>query len=211
MKLLKKAAQLNLLILIRVHVKGVDMNVDLDKLVYLDIDYVSRKYEELTGSNPKEQISKQEGGHATIKTFIAGAGISTHETRTYSVTSRDMLQRIWKGINEGYIVFNETSFANYSGTKIVWIEGMLTIASWNKEDDIDSIYKFIQIKNTESSKKTALLTNMEFFAAGFKEVLSASKALTLNVGVPVRCLLRIMWHVDASQMYTACPYVIVES
>lgn len=71
------------------------MLVDDDKLIYLDLDFVSRKYEEVTGGDPNSKITKQEGAEAGIKAFFANAGVTTQESRTYSITSRQMLHIIW--------------------------------------------------------------------------------------------------------------------
>ncbi len=71
------------------------MKLDLDKLIYLDVEFISRKYEELTGTNPSESITKQEGAQAGIKALFMNAGVHTQESRSYTVTSREMLQAVW--------------------------------------------------------------------------------------------------------------------
>lgn len=185
------------------------MNLDLDKLIYLDAEFISRKYEELTGENPDESITKQEGAKAGIKTFFVNAGVHTQESRSYSVTSRQMLQVIWKKLDSLYPTFEEESFENYQGTKIFWIEGNLTIAEWKERDSNKPGYEFFQLNH--NNQKSAFLSHKEYYAAGFREVFSASSALKGNVGIPVKCLSRIMWHVDDAKNYTACPYIIIEN
>ena len=184
------------------------MDINLDKLIYLDIEFISRKYEELTGANPKEAITKQEGANAGIKALFMNAGVHTQESRSYSITSRDMLLKIWSDLNKKYQAFNEKQFENYRGTHISWTKGELTIGEWKKRNSEELGYELYELNH--NSETTALLSNKEYFSAGFREIFNASDALKLNVGIPVMCLARIMWHAEAAKNYVACPYIIIE-
>ena len=177
-----------------------------DKLIYLDLEFISRKYEEILGSDPKSVTTKHEGSSAGIKAFFANAGISTQESRSYSITSREMLHKVWGSLNERYQ--NYDGFENYNGTKIAWVEGHLTIAEWVDSERKKPGYEFYQLKNGE--ERTAFLTDISYFSAGFGKIFEASSALKGNIGIPVRCLTRIMWHVDDAKNYVSCPYVIIE-
>lgn len=184
------------------------MHLNLDKLIYLDIEFISRKYEELTGANPKEAITKQEGANAGIKALFMNAGVHTQESRSYSITSRDMLLKIWSDLNKKYQVFDEKQFENYRGTHISWIKGELTIGEWKKRNSEELGYELYELNH--NSETTAFLSNKEYFSAGFREIFNASDALKVNVGIPVMCLARIMWHAEAAKNYVACPYIIIE-
>jgi len=184
------------------------MKLDLDKLIYLDVEFISRKYEELTGSNPDENITKQQGALAGIKTLFMNAGVHTQESRSYTVTSRKMLQEIWNKIDELYPSFREASFENYQGTNIAWVEGELSIAEWKKTNSNDPGYEYFELSH--NNERMAFLSHKEYYAAGFRELFSASEALKGNVGIPVKCLARIMWYVKAAKNFTACPYIIME-
>lgn len=67
------------------------MQLDLDKLIYLDLDFISRKFEEFTNEDPTTKTTKTEGGSAGIKAVFANAGVSVTESVMYSITSRSML------------------------------------------------------------------------------------------------------------------------
>ena len=56
------------------------MPLDLDQLVYLDLDFIARKYEELTGNDPSEKRTRSEGANAGIKAYFANAGVSVTES-----------------------------------------------------------------------------------------------------------------------------------
>jgi hypothetical protein len=90
--------------------------IDLDKLIYLDLEFFSRKYEEIREIDPATKFTHQEGGHADVKAFFASAGITTQESRTYSITSREMLSSVWEKLSEQYPEFS--SFKNNQGTKL---------------------------------------------------------------------------------------------
>jgi len=179
---------------------------DLDKLVYLDLEFVSRKFEEVFGVDPGTTVTRQEGATAGIKAFFATAGITTQESRTYSITSREMVQRLWAHLNEHYEHF--TAFENYKGTKVLWVTGVLTVGEWKQRGSEAPGYEYFELKH--DGDRIALLAQQSYFAAGFAQVLHASPALKGNIGIPVRCLARVMWHVDDARNYVACPYVVAE-
>lgn len=178
-----------------------------DLLIYLDLEFISRKYEEKFDTDPDLKITMQQGAKADISAFFANAGITTQESRTYSITSRSMLHALWKKLNSDYHLFS--NFTNYEGTKIVWMEGVLTIAEWSNSDEPSSRFEFYQL-NHPNNQRTAFLSNESYFSAGFANVFKASSALKGNIGIPVKCLARIMWHVDDAKNYVACPYIIIE-
>ena len=182
------------------------MPENLDRLVYLDLEFISRKFEELTGSNPAAKVTRQEGASAGLKAFFVTAGVTTQESRTYSITSREMLQRLWKHLTEHYEQF--TAFKNHQGTKLLWVSGSLTVGEWKKRDDEVLGYEYFELNH--AGERMAFLAEGSYFSAGFSQVLRASPALKGNIGIPVRCLARVMWHVNNAKNYVVCPYVIVE-
>lgn len=182
------------------------MEPDLDKLIYLDAEYISRKYEEIKQVSPGNTFTKQEGASAGIRVPLLNAGVHTQESRTFTVSSRKMLMELWQDLNKNYQSFDAAGFKNNQGTRILWMKGILTLAEWKMNNEPG--YEFYQLDH--GSESTAFLTHKEYFAAGFTEVLEASVALKGNVAIPVKCLVRVMWHVDIAKNYTACPYLIVE-
>jgi hypothetical protein len=183
-----------------------NLRLEDDRLVYLDLEFVSRKYEEKFGADPLAKITTQEGGSAGIKAFFANAGISTQESRTYSITSRQMLHSLWADLVARYPKFD--SFENYQGTKLLWMCGSLTLGEWRKAQSDQPGYEFFQLK--DEGKRTVFLANDSYFAAGFWRMLSASEVLKVNIGIPVVCLARVMWYADQAKNYVACPYVVIE-
>ena len=183
------------------------MAIEDDSLIYLDLDFISRKYEDKFGTDPGTKVTKQQGSKAGVTAFFANAGITTQESRTHSITSRSMLHALWDKLNSGYPEFS--TFENYKGTQILWMEGKLTLGEWVDSKGENPGHEFYQLNH--NSQRTAFLTNTGYFSAGFSNVFSASAALKGNIGIPVRCLARVMWHVDDAKNYVACPYIIIEN
>lgn len=186
------------------------MSLDLDQLVYLDLDFIARKYEELTGNDPSKKRTRTEKANAGIKACFANAGISVTESIAYGITSRQMLMAIWKNLQIKYKGFEGfEGFENYEGTKVLWVTGKLTIAEWKDSKSNSSGYEFYELHHAD--KRMAFLPQDSYFSAGFLKALSASSALKGNISIPVRCLARVLWNVEDAKNYVACPYVIVEA
>lgn len=183
------------------------MTINDDKLIYLDLEFISRKYEGIFGVDPTAKITKQEGASAGVKALFANAGVTTQESRTYSITSRQMLHALWDHLDQNYLNFDQ--FENYNGTRITWMQGSLTLGEWRDAESKEPGYEFYQLNH--NSERTALLGDNGYFAAGFSKIFGASSALKGNISIPVRCLVRMMWHVDDAKNYVACPFVIIES
>lgn len=182
------------------------MPLNDDMLIYLDLEFISRKYEEKFHSNPDAVFTKQEGASAGIKALFANAGVTTQESRSYSITSRQMLHELWEHLETKYPELDK--FDNYEGTRIVWMHGILTLGEWADSEKKKAGFEFYQLNHEK--ERTAFLADTTYFSAGFSKIFGASAALKGNIGIPVRCLTRIMWHVDAAKNYVACPYVIIE-
>jgi len=65
-----------------------------DNLVYLDVEFVALKYEEITGEAPSSRLTRTEGMKAGIGIPVLSAGVHTQETRSYQLSSLGMLKKI---------------------------------------------------------------------------------------------------------------------
>lgn len=183
------------------------MTTNDDKLIYLDLEFISRKYEVHSGIDPNQKTTKSEGASAGLKALFANVGISTSESRTYSITSRQMFNMLWQELRDTYQRFN--NYENHRGTEVLWMEGALTLAGWKEHDSDEAGYEFYQLNH--GSERTAFLTDESYFSAGFSKIFEASPALKGDIDIPVLCLVRIMWNVEKARNYVACPYIIIES
>lgn len=65
-----------------------------DSLIYLDKEYISAKFEEITGYTPDTLITKTEGLNAGIRIPILSAGASSVESKSYKLSTTAMLSAI---------------------------------------------------------------------------------------------------------------------
>ncbi|MFM8296647.1 MAG: hypothetical protein ACKN9E_19160 [Microcystaceae cyanobacterium] len=179
----------------------------IDKIIYLDSEFISSKFEEIKGICPVTQMTKVEGIRGQLSLGLLSSGIHTQETKTFAVSSFQMWLEIESELIK-YPDFKVSNFVNYKGTFVGWIKGNLSLGTW-KEKESDNNYEYFELYS--DNQRVALLTQQEYLAAGFNSILTASSALKSNIGIPTRILARILWYVERSGFYIACPYIILES
>ena len=181
----------------------------LSKLIYMDADFVSSKYEEIRNISPETQFSKTEGMKADAGIAILKAGIHSQETRTFKLSATKMLKEIYEDL-ESYSKFQPESFRNYQGTQTVWIEGQLTMGTWKAPGASDAVaYKLFEVK--AEGADYSLIVQPESFSSNIGALLTASSALRANIGIPVKLLGRVLFLVEDISSFVVCPYLIVES
>lgn len=182
----------------------------LTKLIYLDADFISSKYEEIRKVSPETQFAKTEGMKADGGLPILKAGIHSQETKTFKLSSLEMLREIYDDL-ESYPHFQPKKFKNYEGTQTVWIEGQLTVSAWQSPGESDeSAYKLFEIK-ADGDVDYSLLLQPESFSSNIGGLLGTSLALRANIGIPVRVLGRVLYLVEDISSFVTCPYLIVET
>jgi len=90
----------------------------VERLLYLDPDFVSAAYEEITGESPATQLTRAEGGKAGISASFISAGVHTQTTLTFNISPRQMLLKIAEELQERYALFDPATYANYEGTRL---------------------------------------------------------------------------------------------
>lgn len=180
----------------------------LDRLIYLDPDFVSSKYEEIKGVSPTTQFTRTEGMKADGKFTILSAGVHSQEAKTFSLSSYQMLKAIYDEL-ERYPSFDPAKFANYQGTQTVWLEGQLTTGEWSFPGAPESsIYKNFELHAEVA--RYSFIVQAEYFRSGFGGLLTAFSALKRDIGVPVKVLARVFYLVENIPSFVACPYLIFE-
>ena len=180
----------------------------MDNLIYLDVGFIAGKYEEIKCVPPETQFSKTEGGKADIGFSFAKAGVHTQETLIFKKSSIGMLKELLPVLENNYSYSDLSEFKNYSGTRILWVEGVMSIQFWVDPKVENSRYVYYGIK--VGDKDLAMISSPIYFSSGFSEVVNASDALVGYVGIRVRALVRLLWHVEASKEYVSVPYIVIE-
>jgi hypothetical protein len=180
----------------------------MDNLIYLDPGFIAMKYEELEGVSGDTQFSRTEGGKADVGFSFAKAGVHTQETTTFKKSSVAMLRELMPKLERAYAPSDLANFKNFSGTQYAWVEGDMSVQSWSNSEDPNCRYDYYGLKI--ASRKLALISVPSYFSSGFSEVIKASDALVGYVRIPVRALVRVLWHIEKTGEYISVPYLVVE-
>jgi len=181
----------------------------LSKLIYIDADFISSKYEEVKHVSPETQFSKTEGMKASGGIVVLSAGVHSQETKTFKLTSVKMLQEIYTDLVK-YPKFQPKHFKNDEGTKTAWIEGVLTMGWWATSKGSDeSAYKLFEVKS-KIGTHFSLIMQPESFSSNIGALLTIDSVLISNFGIPVKLLGRILYLVESIPSFVVCPYIIIE-
>jgi hypothetical protein len=180
----------------------------LDKLIYLDPDFISSKYEEIKKVPPTTQITKTEGMKADGGLPFLSAGVHSQESKTFKLSSNQMLKDIYEEL-ELYPTFEPANFGNYQGTQIAWLKGQLTLGNWKGKDAPESSAYWLYEIDSENAHYS-LITQTQYFSPGFGSLLSIDTVLRNFIGIPVKVLARLLYSVNDVESFVACPYLIME-
>ena len=94
----------------------------LERLIYLDPDFISRLYESEFTINPETKITRTQGLQASASIPIFSGGGSSSESRTYSLSTAEMLEKLGKRL-ERYPDFDKTKHLGmvrqeFAGSKV---------------------------------------------------------------------------------------------
>lgn len=198
-----------------------------EKLLYLDRDFISSKYEYEEGIAPNTTISKTESIKAAAKAFLFSGGASASESKIYKLSTIGMLQKLEKKFEE-YPEFNSSDFKLGLPSQICWIEGNLTIHTVQRTRHTSTItligppQKDTQKKGPEllgeesyyaveaQKYKFALVPTVEYWVSGVAAFQDLIDNVIGPLDIPVKALLRIYAAQTSFEQWMAVPIVIKE-
>ncbi|MGO9566894.1 MAG: hypothetical protein ACLP5H_05080 [Desulfomonilaceae bacterium] len=188
---------------------------DPDRILYVDVEFVSQKYEQITGIPAQSVMTRTEGGQPGIKAFFASAQVHTQESRTYPISSAKMLEEIFDKLQNKYGRIDLDTWENGKGSRIGWIAGNLSVGEWvssritgGKEEEKER-HKYYALHRGD--KLLGLLPKMEYCYPGFSDLLNLSAALMSNIDIPVEMLVRILYYAEVGGTYACVPLLAFES
>lgn len=189
------------------------MKFTYDKLLYLDAEFISSKYEEIAKVSPATQFTKTEGMKAEGGVPFLKADIHTQETRTFTKSSVQMIKDIYKDLAE-YPRFSEIGYEDNLKTRICWVSGMFTLGAWKKHDsnsEKEELRMFeIWAKGEPHPGHFSLVVQPENFKSNVEAFLTIDSVLTGGIGIEVTALVKVLFHAEKLSSHIACPYLIVE-
>lgn len=187
-----------------------EIKMKCEELIYLDSEFLSKKYEDENAEPVMTSLVRDEGLNAGIKIPFASGGAHTKEIRTYNISVYGMYKNLRKFL-ERYPKI-QTIDETVHG-KIGWATGRFFVAkhkitrrSGGKEEVFEDGLAFeIEIKNTNT---VILVTKDEYFSSGCENLLNMLSPIYLSFESDVNCLLNIIGWNKVIKMAVGVPYLI---
>ena len=176
-----------------------------EELLYLDLDFIADKYEEITGTAPRTVISKNEGMDAQIGISFLKSGLHSQVTKQFTSSSQAML----KSVAESLESYPKHACSFELGQKPInaWVEGRLTIGQWGEDKNSDTALNvFFEIKS--GNHRYSLLPKNEYFLANIEALEIISPALQRWIQIPVRMLCKVLYPLPDIETFVVAPYVL---
>lgn len=180
----------------------------LERLIYLDTDFISSAYEEIKEVSPKTQFTKVEGMKAEGGIPFLKADLHSQESRTFGLSSVQMLKAIHDDL-EQYPKFEPENFSNDLGSQVAWMEGRLSSGRWKGSAEPESsAYHLFQLVSNNAHH--SFISQPEYFGSSIGALLKAPIVLRRDLGFNVKVLGRILYYVEGVPTFVTCPYVMLE-
>lgn len=205
----------------------------LDSLIYLDREFISAKYEQFSGRSAETRITKSEGLNASARLPIFSAGASSIESKSYTVSSIEMLSRLSPKLSE-YEEFNEYEFGKPS--IICWIYGKLTIEKIEAKRSKSTLTFVGNPKSAENisaglppsyhdeligeetyysvhtnTENFALIPTPDYFVSGVASFRDLADTVVGPIEIPVKALIRVFSVQTSFKQWVTVPIVIHET
>ena len=187
----------------------------LHALVYLDRGYIADLYEVLTGESPSTLITKNQGKKAGAQIPIFSAEISAQETRSFPVSTFEMLSKTLSML-QSEPPLSPQDFQPEMISRYGWIDGKLTVFKVKStvqkttgEHETLAADAFFQL-NARPSLDLALITTPEYFALGLDTFLRMQQTLLKDMSIPVRAFVRVLAAKSHTDQWVAVPLVVLE-
>ena len=198
-----------------------------ERLLYLDREFISLKYENEKGVNPDTKITKSESIKAQARIPLFSGGASSTESKSFQISTMGMLKKLDSSIKK-YPEFNASKFELGNSSQICWIEGNLTIHTVQRTRHTSTITIIGPPKKEANKKRPELLGEESYYAVeaeSYKFALvptedywvsgvAAFQNLIDNVighlDIPIKALLRIYAANTSFEQWLAVPLVITE-
>lgn len=198
--------------------------------IYLDKEFISDLYEEVTGNSPEVNITKSEGLKAGARVPIFSANVSSTETKSYKISTSKMLSELEKTLSE-YETLNQGIGDQINQcSKYLWISGSMTVQKTtvstqkkkitinenglNKQNVGDAVEKakesYFSIRDTHNNS-FPLLANADYFLANISDLIGITGTVINMVDFKVDALLRVLPVKTSFDGWVAVPLIIREA
>lgn len=189
---------------------------DLHKtLIYLDRDFIADLYEVTIGESSSTTITKNQGKKAGANIPIFSAEVSAQETRSYKVSTFEMLSQTWDVLNSEPTIDSE-NFAPGMKSRYGWFEGELSVfqakSSVQRSGGANEVLAESEHFHIRQSSTVALslITTPEYFSSGLGTLVKLQKTVLEEMSIPIRAYVRVVAAHDHFKQWIAVPFVLLE-
>ncbi len=187
-----------------------------ESVIYLDSDFLSKKYEDCYDEAVMTSLIREEGLKAGIRLLFASGGAHTKEVKSYDCSVYGMLKKLLDKLEE-YPALSTIDEEVHN--RIGWIEGRLfvrylsikreTLGQEEIEGKVLEKGKAFEI-DPEGGGMVTLITKDQYFTSGYENLLNTMSPIHLSFESQVRCLLKVVGWNKAIRMAVGVPYVILD-
>lgn len=184
-------------------------------LIYLDRDFIAGTYEIASGNSPSSQITRTQGKKAGAALPIFSAEVSAVETRTFPVSTLEMLANVLPTL-QTKAALDPSSLSLRMSSQVGWVNATLSTLTAFPSTGIAGSPTYEKGEQqgcftlSSGQLKFSLITTPDYFVSGLDALLKMHKVLVHELSIPVRALLRVIAARDHMQGWIAVPYVIHE-
>ena len=184
-------------------------------LLYLDREFVAARYEIFSGLSPQSQITKTQGKKAGAAITVFSAEVSAVETRTFPVSSLEMLVSVMPSL-QTEPALDPKVFQSSMRSALGWVDATLgTMAAFPSKGmpgtpEYERGEEQTCFTLQGRSMKLALITTPDYFVSGLDALLKMQKVLLRTLTVRVRALVRVIAAQNYTDHWIAVPYVMYE-
>lgn len=197
------------------------------RLIYLDTDFVSRLYESELGVSPTTSITRTQGLQASASLPLFSGGGSSSESKTYNVSTLEMLDQLSKQLDR-YPVFENSTYAMDSSSGYFWVDGVFGTSKVSLSRTSHTITLIGRPDPTKSRKteefigeetyftiksgdtRFALSPTDEYFVPGIAAFKGLSHLVINRLSIPCRALLRVFSANTTYEEWVATPLIIYD-
>ncbi|WP_299976845.1 hypothetical protein [Desulfobacula sp.] len=184
--------------------------MNCEDIIYLDAEYLSKKYEDENNEPVMTSLVRDEGFQAGIKIPFASGGAHSKEVKLYKVSVYGMYKGL-KSSLEQYPKIQEVNKDVHGN--VCWVRGRLFVAqhkrirqSGSTEEVLEDGLAFeIELKDTNN---IILVTKDEYFSSGYENILNLLSPIYLSVDSNVKCILKVIGWNEVIKRAVGVPYII---
>ncbi len=185
-------------------------------LVYLDKEFIADRYDAASGEPAATTITRLHDSRAGASALPFSAAHHVQETRSYPLSTLQMLARAWPDLAEQPAA-NPREYAERSLSEYGWVQGVLStfqVRHKSVKDGQETMTpqsSHFQLRGPDLGRHIDLITSPDGFSSGFQALLPLQMTLLSKFALPVCAYLRMLPAKDHAENWIAVPLLVLEA